>query len=122
MGDEEIDKDLSTKKDDARHRAKQHLIEAVHALGLPAESAEDAWGRLVGVQARIALDEGGGSKATAAAKLVAQATGLIDEEEVAAGKAAWTQLTMDETGAAVLLGLVQQERARRAAQEELDDE
>jgi hypothetical protein len=30
-------------KDDARQRAKEHLIEAVRAMGLPAASAEDGW-------------------------------------------------------------------------------
>jgi hypothetical protein len=90
------------------------LIEAVRAMGLPAASAEDAWGRLVGVQARIALDEGGGSKATAAAKLVAQATGLSDAEGEAGKEAAWSQLTMDEDGAVRLLAMVRAERKRRA--------
>lgn len=108
-GDEE-----THKTGDARQLAKQHLIEAVRALGLPAASAEDAWGRLVGVQARIALDEAGGSKATAAAKLVAQATGLIGEDSDPASEAAWKQLSMDEDGAAFLLALVRAERERRA--------
>ena len=108
----------SRKRDDARQRAKEHLIEAVRALGLPAASAEDAWGRLVGVQARIALDEGGGSKATAAAKLVAQATGLIGGEDDEGDEGDWTRLIMDEEGAALLLAMVQAERKRRAETED----
>jgi len=62
----------------ARDRARWHLHEAVRLAGLDPMTVEDAWGRLVGVQARIALDESGGTRATAAAKLVAQATGLMD--------------------------------------------
>jgi hypothetical protein len=62
----------------ARDRARWHLHEAVRLAGLDPATVEDAWGRLVGVQARIALNESGGTRATAAAKLVAQATGLMD--------------------------------------------
>ncbi|MBT4683249.1 MAG: hypothetical protein HOB70_09450, partial [Chloroflexi bacterium] len=36
------------------------------------------WGHLVGVQAEIAMDKDNGSKATAAAKLVAQVMGTME--------------------------------------------
>ncbi len=64
---------------EAREQARRHLLEAVQGEGYAAQNAEDAWGKLVGVQAAIALDAGNGSKATAAAKLVAQATGMLAE-------------------------------------------
>lgn len=105
--------ELDTQSHSARQRARAHLIEAVRALGLPASSAEDAWGRLVGVQARIALDEGSGARATAAAKLVAQATGLIDAPELQSGEDGWARIRLDADGAQRLLELVRAERARR---------
>ena len=100
-------------KDNAQQRAKEHLIEAVRALGLPASTAEDAWGRLIGVQARIALDEGSGARATAAAKLVAQATGLIDAVDPEDEQDGWARIRLDAAGAERLLELVRAERARR---------
>ena len=65
----------------AQQAARQHLLKAVQELGYSARDAADAWGRLVGVQAEIAMDGQGGTRATTAAKLVAQATGMLDEEE-----------------------------------------
>ena len=96
----------------ARARPKAHLLQAVRALGLSAENAEDAWGRLVGVQARIALDEESGARATAVAKLVAQATGLIDEAETDGADEA-LQIEMSEESARALLELIGAERERR---------
>lgn len=96
----------------AKAQAKAHLLQAVRALGLTAENAEDAWGRLVGVQARIALDQESGARATAAAKLVAQATGLIDEGE--GGKPGeGVQIEMNEDDARELLRLIREEKKRR---------
>lgn len=60
----------------------------------------------------------GGSKATAAAKLVAQATGLGDAVSEMDKESAWSQLTMDKDGAARLLAMVQAERKRRAETED----
>lgn len=56
----------------AQEAARQALARAV-----PAGSPEDAWGQLVAVQAEIAMEAENGSKATAAARLVAEATGML---------------------------------------------
>lgn len=101
----------------ARARAKAHLLQAVRALGLSAESAEDAWGRLVGVQAKIALDEESGARATAAAKLVAQATGLIEEKQNE-GEGAALHIEMSEESARALLHLIEEEKSRRESNQE----
>ena len=57
--------------------AKEYLLAVVQKEGYQVESPVDAWGTLVGVQTKIALDAANGSKATTAAKFVAQATGMI---------------------------------------------
>ena len=101
----------------ARARAKAHLLRAVRTLGLSADNAEDAWGRLVAVQARIALDEESGARATAAAKLVAQATGLIDDEQ-GQGQDEVLHIEMSEDSARALLQLIREEKHRRREIEE----
>jgi hypothetical protein len=53
--------------------ARRGLLAAVEG----AETAEEAWARIVAVQAEIALDPEAGARATAAAKMVAQATGML---------------------------------------------
>lgn len=65
----------------AQLAARRHMLQTVRQLGYPAQDPADAWGKLIGVQAEIAMDGQGGTKATSAAKFVAQATGLLDEEE-----------------------------------------
>ncbi|MBN2501241.1 MAG: hypothetical protein JXB38_10715, partial [Anaerolineales bacterium] len=66
---------------EAQQRSQAHLLAAVRAGGHTADTPEDAWGKLVGVQTEIALEAENGTKATSAAKLVAQATGLLEEEQ-----------------------------------------
>ncbi len=66
---------------EAQQRSQAHMLAAVRAGGHTADTPEDAWGKLVGVQTEIALEAENGTKATSAAKLVAQATGLLDEEQ-----------------------------------------
>jgi hypothetical protein len=53
--------------------ARRGLLAAVDG----AETAEEAWARIVAVQAEIALDPEAGARATAAARLVAQAAGML---------------------------------------------
>ena len=65
----------------AQQAARQHMVETVRQLGYPAAGPADAWGKLIGVQAEIAMDGQGGTKATSALKFLAQATGLMEEEE-----------------------------------------
>ncbi|MDH5507803.1 MAG: hypothetical protein OEZ02_11345 [Anaerolineae bacterium] len=99
----------------AQARARQHLLQAVVQEGHPAESPADAWGKLVGVQAEIALDKEMGSKATAAAKLVAAATGMLPDgrrgEDAALGEG--IQLNISAEAASRLLDLISGERIVR---------
>jgi hypothetical protein len=57
---------------EAQAAARRELLTVVSAA-----SPEEAWARLVAVQAEIALEPENGSKATAAARLVAEATGML---------------------------------------------
>lgn len=65
---------------DSKTSSRRHLMAVVQSQKEAVEDVYDAWGHIVGVQAKIAL-AGDGAKATAAAKFVAKATGLLDEEE-----------------------------------------
>lgn len=91
----------------AQAAARRELLTVVAGA-----SPEEAWGRLIAVQAEIALDPENGNKATAAARLVAEATGMLPA-------AAATSL-LDEIGAALnparaarLLAAIRAERKRR---------
>ena len=68
----------------ARHAAQEQLVAAVREMGYQVSSAAEAWGVLVGQQAGLALEAGKGAQAIAAAKLVAQATGVLEDEGEAA--------------------------------------
>lgn len=65
---------------DAQAAARRHLVRAVRGENQVVETVFDAWGHLVGAQAKIALG-GDGTKSTTAAKFVAKATGMMDVEE-----------------------------------------
>lgn len=99
-------------KEEAKERARQHLLQAAQALGLAVDSPEDAWGAVVAVQARIALDAEGGSRSTAAAKLVAQATGVLEASAVeeAAEADGPLQVELDAEGAEKLLRMLEERR------------
>ena len=60
------------------------MVKALKAQGLRVKSLDDIWGQMLGVQAEIALDKDNGSRATAAAKLIAQALGTLQAEEAPA--------------------------------------
>lgn len=62
--------------DSAQKIALRNVLDAVHREGYEAENLEDAWGKIIRVQAEIALDPAMGSKATTAAKFLAQALGI----------------------------------------------
>ncbi len=66
--------------DDARSASRRHLVAAVRRQRGEVDGLYDAWGHVVGALTQIALD-GDGAKATAAAKFVAQAAGMMEEEE-----------------------------------------
>lgn len=68
---------------DAQRAARHHLLQAVRELGYSASDPADAWGKLISVQVGIAMDGQGGTKATSAVKLIADATGMLEEEEEA---------------------------------------
>lgn len=94
--------------------ARTGLLDAVRESGIEAAHIADAWAQIVSVQAEIALDAGGGAKATAAAKFVAGAAGLplLVEPE-----ARDYQLPMDEVLAlAVVKAVKLSEQGRKAAE------
>lgn len=59
----------------------QAMQQAARKHGYPVESLEEAWGKVMQVQAEIALDKSNAAKATAAARMLAQATGIMEEPE-----------------------------------------
>lgn len=63
-----------------RQIVRQHMTEAVKQSGFDVDSAGDAWGKIIGVQVQIALDASMGSKATSAAKFLAQVAEITDED------------------------------------------
>ena len=65
----------------AAQQARQQLLAAVRAMGFDVETVEQAWGKLVEVQAELALEKEQGSKATTAARFVGQMTGLDESEQ-----------------------------------------
>jgi hypothetical protein len=93
------------------------MEQAAREHGFPVESLGEAWGKVMQVQAEIALDKNNAAKATAAAKLLAQATGIMDETEadqneqapwfVLGRKLAWKVLT-----------IIQDEKSRREGENE----
>lgn len=94
--------------------ARTGLLDAVRESGIEADHIADAWAQLVAVQTEIALDAGGGAKATAAAKFVAGAAGLplLVEPE-----ARDYQLPMDEEVGLTIIDLVKRsEQGRKAAE------
>ncbi len=100
----------------AKQSARVRVMDRVQQRGHAAVSAEDAWGELVGVQAEIALDSDNGSKATAAAKLVAQATGMLDAPEDGAAEGTGREgedFLLGRELARQLVSLIEEERTRR---------
>ncbi len=76
---QEIRKEKSAVSKSPQQPIKEKIIQVVQEQGLDARSVEEVWGHLVGVQAEIAMDKDNGSKATAAAKLVAQVMGMMED-------------------------------------------
>lgn len=56
-------------------------MEAVRQQGYEPTSIEDAWGKVILVQAEIALNPEMGSKATTAAKFLMQVSGYFEEKD-----------------------------------------
>ena len=59
----------------------QAMERAASEHGFPVESLGEAWGLVMQVQAEIAPDKNNAAKATAAAKMLAQATGIMNEAD-----------------------------------------
>lgn len=94
--------------------ARTGLLDAVRESGIEAAHIADAWAQIVAVQAEIALDAAGGTKATAAAKFVAGAAGLplLIEPEVRD-----YELPMEEEVGLTIIEMVKRsERGRKAAE------
>jgi hypothetical protein len=99
-----------------RDHVFQAMQQAARKHGYPVESLGEAWGKVMQVQAEIALDKDNAAKATAAAKLLAQATKIMDEHEgdkeeqpswfVLGRELAWEMLTV-----------IQDERCRREGED-----
>lgn len=71
----------------AQKVALRNVLDAVHREGYEAENLEDAWGKIIRVQAEIALDPAMGSKATTAAKFLSQVLGIANPKIAALGSA-----------------------------------
>ena len=101
---------LKAKPDSAQNIALRNVLEAVRRAGYEANTLEDAWGKIVRVQAEIALDPAMGSKATTAAKFLAQALGIASPELAASGSA---PPEIGSQAAQNLLALIAAEKKRR---------
>lgn len=100
---------------------RDFVLEAVRHQGHEVETPEEAFGKLIGVQAEIALDKDHGSRATAATKLVAQATGMLGEDEGPAGETKKDERwVLGRELAVALLGLIEEEKGRRAGGVEVE--
>ncbi|MCH7663049.1 MAG: hypothetical protein IH859_04170 [Chloroflexi bacterium] len=97
--------------DAAQKIARQQLMEAVRRDGFQAESLEEAWGKIVSVQVEIALDPEMGSKATTAAKFLAQVVGLRHSP---ASESSRHPTEIGSEAAQLLLELIAEERQHRA--------
>ena len=97
--------------DAAQKIAGQQLLEAVRRDGFQAESLEEAWGKIVSVQAEIALDPEMGSKATTAAKFLAQVIGIRNSPASASSR---PPAEIGSQAAQLLLELIAEERQRRS--------
>ena len=65
---------------EAKEATKRQLLETVIKEGIHVKDVADAWGYLVSVQAKIAMDAGKGTKATNAAKFIGLVTGLLEDD------------------------------------------
>ena len=96
--------------DAAQKIAGQQLLEAVRRDGFQAESLEEAWGKIVSVQAEIALDPEMGSKATTAAKFLADVVGVRNSPASVSNR---PPAEIGNQAAQLLLELIAEERQRR---------
>ena len=95
----------------AQRAAQQQLVAAVQEMGHRVSTAAEAWGVLVGHQAGLALEAGKGAQTIAAAKLVAQAIGVLEEDEAAPEEG--LQLKIGAGAARQVLGLIEEVLAER---------
>ena len=96
--------------DAAQKIAGQHLLEAVRRDGFQAENLIEAWGKIVSVQAEIALNPEMGSKATTAAKFLAEVVGVRNSPARASNR---PPAEIGNQAAQLLLELIAEERQRR---------
>ena len=92
------------------------ILEAVQSTGLPAESLEEALGHLMAVQTEIALDKDNGAKATSAARLIGQVTGVLGRgaKQARSEKEGPPWFVLGSELALQVLALIEKELARRA--------
>lgn len=100
-----VPKDEVPQKQEPQHRNAallRDIVGVVRQAGYRIDTLEDAWEVILGVQADIALDKEGGTKATSAAKflrevLVPEGNQAVDPELVLGKELASKILTMIET-------------------------
>jgi hypothetical protein len=102
-----------------KRSSKDYVLKAVREQGFSVGSAEEAFAKIVGVQAEIALEKEGGSKAIQAAKFVAQATGMMEGEKEEE-KEAEGELALGREMALKLLDLIEEEKLRRDKEPQMD--
>lgn len=100
----------------ANTETEKQIMEAVRGMGREANTLEEAIGHILAVQAEIALEKDNGAKATHAARLIGQITGVL-------GKGAQKEDTQEEDQpwfvlgrelAKQILALVEEEQSHRA--------
>ncbi|MEN8241146.1 MAG: hypothetical protein ABFS17_04440 [Chloroflexota bacterium] len=91
---------------------EEAVSQAVRNQGYPVETFDQAVGRLIQVQAEIALDKDDPAKATSAARLLEKLTGLFSEVDAEEdSQKPWFVLGREL--AVEVLALVEEEQARR---------
>lgn len=100
---------------DTKKQTEKWILEAVQKLGLPAGTFDEALGQLLAVQAEIALDKDNGAKATSAARLIGQVTGMLGRGAGAdpAGEEDQPWFVLGRELARHVLALIEEEQARR---------
>lgn len=98
-----------------RDFASQAMQLAAQEHGYSVGSFGEAWGKVIQVQAEIALDKSNAAKATAAAKLLAKATGIMEEPEGGQeDQEPW--FILGRSLALEMLSFIQEEKTRRKEQ------
>jgi hypothetical protein len=99
-----------------RDYVSKAMEQAARESGYEVESMGEAWGKVMQVQAEIALDKKNAAKATAAAKMLAQATKIMDDQEGDKDdQAPWFVLGREL--AWEMLFIIQEEKTRREGED-----